>query len=119
MKMIRMIALPALLILLVTPRPAAAWDFHPLWLYFCDCPPPPSVKFNYPPPDDFCNYPGAVAAWHWYGWGAARPGGVAPVAIEQLPQPRPLPAERGTPEPGTAAAVPAAAGPVLTFTESP
>jgi hypothetical protein len=123
MKMIRMIPLPALLMLMITPRPAAAWDFHPLWRYACDCPPPPSVHFCYPPPDDYSHYPGAVPQWRWYGWGAARPG-AGPMAIEQLPHPTPMPAEPSTPErtkpePGPAAAMPLPSGPVLTITESP
>jgi hypothetical protein len=90
MKTIRNLALPVLLLALV-PRPAGAWDCHPLWRYFCDCPPPPAVKFYHPPADDYCRYPHAVPEWRWYGWGAARGGEAGSITTEALPQPRPLP----------------------------
>src|SRR5690242_9929375 len=86
MKTITTIGLPALLLLAVT-RPAAAWNWHPLWCYACDRPPPQSATFCYPEAGDPAQYPGGVPAWHWYGWGAARGGPVA-VAAEQLPQPK-------------------------------
>jgi hypothetical protein len=97
MRLLRLLGL-AIMLLAALPADASAWGWG--WgrcggwpchgPVCCDGP----MYGTHPAP---ANYPWAVPAWRWWGWGAAHSGMMTVSPPEVLPHPRPV--EATTPEP--------------------
>lgn len=88
MKTIVKVGLPALLGLAVAAQSASAWG----WQRCQPCCPDTSSAGPMDFASDPAHYPDAVPAWHWYGWGAARPGHILTSAVPEM-APTPTPAK--------------------------